>query len=792
MVRGIKLSNTKISLLVLLVIVFTMFTPAVSAVIDINTYSTSFDFTVDVPNNLEVCSCGSALGYISITNTGTYAAKFYLTSSNEELFSIIGSEYSIESGQELLIPYNVRANCNFADETVVISVRNSFNIEKEYEVEIQGLSCQNLAAEITYDKETVKPCEPVLFTLNVENIGDFTETYYFDFGDFTDFITYDYGSVTLPSGDVGTFEITLILPCDYYGNYTIPVSIYTIGTEYGVSFNSEIEVLREYDFSNTLPTNLFSCAEETRSFKFNLTNEAGVANTYSLKSLYPNFIKLNTKELSLEPAQSGIVEFEVKGSMKNIGFYDLGIQVDTDLGNIQKNLTSSLHLGKCYDIEIVSEQEYFNFNGRELSNFTAVIKNNADAAQEIFLEFPYWGGSFSFSESTFNLDIGEEKVVTIDVSNVLDEDKFYYIPIKANIIGTKRSFTKDVKVDVISSYIAHRAITNPNLIKINYDDNYSSFSIKNIGSKSLEYNVTIIPYNISNSGWIRMLDSFVVELEPMAYEIVNIEFDPEIYLAPEDDYSYSVIIKPINSFDDITYEDKLTIKLRDKSFLYYAGLWIYSNPIWVIIIFIILLLLYLLLYLLISRPKNLEVKKERKKKYKRFLFTWIILAILILLLLLLLCPPKSLYPSLDNNSDDLNITMYSGDEYKLSLNKYFNDPDGDSLEYYVRLKTLDNETAEEFTIEFQESEVIIHPGDNVSGITPIWFYATDSKFFIKSDMFLLNVVEKPSYTCLGVVDYYICYILWLAIVIFVFIYVIAALVWSKKRTKRQHKNDKKV
>ena len=791
MVREINSSNAKFSLLVLSIIIFTMFIPVVFATIDINTYSTSFDFTANLPNNLEVCSCSSASGYISIVNTGSYATKIYLTSSNEELFSITGYEYSMESGQKLLIPYSINTDCDFTAETITVSISNTFNVIKEYEVEIQGLSCQNLATEIIYNKQTINPCEPVLFTLNVENIGDFTETYHFDFGDFTKFTTSNYGSVTLPSGAVGTFNVNLNLPCEYYGNYSIPTNVYTVGTGYVASFQSEIKVLREYGFSNNLPAELFSCGEENQLFKFNLTNEASVANTYSISSLYPNFIKMNTKKLSLEPKQSGIVEFEVKGSMRNIGSHDIGIDIKTGLGDLQEELNSDLYLGKCYNLEIIPEKEFFNFEGRELKNFDVTIKNNGDALQNIILEFPNWAGTFSFSETEFALASGAEKIVTIDVSNVPDKDVFYYLPIKANIVGSGKSFTKNIKIDVISSYTTHRAIIEPNTIKINYDDNTSSFSIKNIGSKKLEYAVTITPYDSNKSDWIHLENSFLIELEPMAHEIVELEFDSEIYLSAENNYLFNVALKPINTYDDLIYENELKIKLRDKSFIYYAGLWVYSNPALTIIFIIVLLLILFLLYLLLSRPKNLEEKKKRKKKYKKFLFIWAIIAILALILLLFLCPIKSLYPNLDNNSNDLNITMYSGDDYKLELSKYFNDPDNDSLEYSVKLKTLNNETEESFNITFEGSKVIIHPEENLSGIIPIWFYATDSKFFVKSDMFLLNIVEKPVYTYGGIFNYYLNYIIWFSIVVFVFIYVMATLVWSNKRTKRQHENDKK-
>jgi len=184
-------------------------------------------------------------------------------------------------------------------------------------------------------------------------------------------------------------------------------------------------------------------------------------------------------------------------------------------------------------------------------------------------------------------------------------------------------------------------------------------------------------------------------------------------------------------------------------------------------------------------------KKKRKKTSKKLLFILIGLALLFLILLLIFCPLRSIYPALDN-SDNFNLSMYSGDTKMIEMSNYFEDPDNDELSYFVKLKTAGNDTVLNFSVTFDDSKALITAGEGTSGVIPFWFYASDSDYFVKSDMFLLKVVEKPVFTFNDYINFYICYIIWLVVVIIFAIYVIALFVWSNKKTERQHKNNKKV
>jgi hypothetical protein len=260
-------------------------------------------------------------------------------------------------------------------------------------------------------------------------------------------------------------------------------------------------------------------------------------------------------------------------------------------------------------------------------------------------------------------------------------------------------------------------------------------------------------------------------------------------LAEEGNYDFNITIIPTNSIDNVGSNYIFTITLRDKTFLYYSWIWVKSNPLTLVGIIILALLLLLLLYLCVSRPKNIDNKKKRKKTFKRFLFSFISLILLLLILLLIFCPLKSIYPALDDNNN-LNLSMYSGDTKRIDMAGYFNDPDNDELSYFVKLQTVGNKSVLNFSITFDDSAAFITAGEGTSGIIPFWFYATDSDYFVKSDMFVLKVVEKPLFTFNDYVNFYICYIIWLIFVVIIAVYLIAIFVWSNKKTKRQHKNSK--
>ena len=782
--------NTNKLLFFSTVIIMFLLLPNVLAEININTYTYSTDFYASVPEQINVCACGSTSGTILIKNTGSYVTKFYLEPDNEMLV-LPGNQYEIKPGQEYSIPFTINTDCDFTNDEINLIISNTFNKYQEFNIVVQGLRCQNLASVLTYDKDIISPCETINFKIEVENIGDFIETYTYDFGKFEKFIKYDYKTVTLAPNQVGTFNVGLFLSCEMTGNFSVPTNVYTLGSEFMASFLSNITVEDDYDFNLSFNKELFVCAEDDSSLSLQLTNNNEFANTFYIKNLYPNFVKLEQEQVTLNAGETVNVSFNIHGSEKLVGNHDIAFKVTSMYGNVVKNINSTLYLANCYDLSITSAQDSYSGCGRRLDNIYFTIKNNGEISQLVNLELPYWGGTFPLDNTSFVLESGEEKLIKIDTFNVIDEDKYYHIPVNAYISGRDVVFTKELSLDVTSSWNCNRAVIEPSNIKINYDAVNKSFVIKNIGSKYLWYNVTIFPYNVTRSSWINIDNNKIIDLNPGdEYEFI-VNFDQDIYYQEQGDYLFNIEIDPIYTFDDLVYNYELKITLKDKSFIYYASVWFVNNPVLVLIIIIILLLITLLLYLFISRPKNLKEQGKRKKRAKKIFLAWLILAILALILLFVFCPFKSLYPELDDNPNDLNIIMYSGDYYKVELSNYFSDPDDDILDFYAEVKTIGNNSLDAYQITFDDSSAIIHPFDNVTGMLPIWFYASDSLDIAKSDMFLIKVVEKPKYTFMGVINYYIYYIIWLIVVVFLLIFVLATLSWAKRKTIRQHENSKK-
>lgn|GEM_PF-5769701 len=787
-----KVNKNKLSMIFALISLCLILIPmSANAELSINKYSTSTDFNAYLPQSMDVCVCGDTASQITIQNTGAYQTSFTIISSDEDLFSVAGTDFIIESGSQLSIPYTISADCNFKNKEIDVTIRNALNVEKEFQVNIQGKNCQNLAAMVTYTPQVLTPCIPVNFELEVRNIGSFADTYYFDLGEFSEYALSEHGSVTLQPNQIGYFNVTLKLPCEFYGNYTIPVNFYTVGTKRAASFANEIEILRKYDFSTDLSSEIFACSEDRSVHTFNIINNEKFNNTFKIKSLYPDFVTVKTKELVIPGNSQAQVEFIVSGSKKRIGYHNLGLVITSDLGNIEKQVNTSINMGVCYDIDISSEYDSYDYCGRETGDVPLIIQNNAAIKQDVKLDVTEWGGTFVLSNYSFELEPGQAKTVMIDLSNVSDMNKFYKIPISASVEGRENCFRKVITFDFKSSSDCHKTIIDPSKIKINYDANETWFKVINFGAKQFDYSVFIIPVNPNASAWIELSDYHTFSLDPYQEEWINVIFNENISLAEKGDYKFNITIIPTNSIENVNSDYVFTVVLRDKSFFYYAGVWIISNPITVIGIIVLLLLLLLLLYLCASRPKNLEKKKKRKKTSKKLLFILIGLALLFLILLLIFCPLRSIYPALDN-SDNFNLSMYSGDTKMIEMSNYFEDPDNDELSYFVKLKTAGNDTVLNFSVTFDDSKALITAGEGTSGVIPFWFYASDSDYFVKSDMFLLKVVEKPVFTFNDYINFYICYIIWLVVVIIFAIYVIALFVWSNKKTERQHKNNKKV
>jgi len=780
-----------ISLLVIFISLSSFF---VNSYIQLNTYDISKDYSALINTDVDICKCGSYSESITIYNTGTYPTIFYLESNKPNLLNFPDQGYKITNSGELNIPFIINADCNLKETNIVLTITSSFNVVKNYNINLNPKNCINLGSNIEQDKFIIEPNEKINYELTVKNVGEFYDVFYYDFGEYDDYAISKYRTVGLSPGQTGTFNISLILPYDMIGNYSIPINVYSDNAQIGLTFNSNITILKDYNYSINFGKNLFACLEDPTAFKLVINNEEFFENTFYIDVIEPDFIKLDSNKVVIPGNSSKEIIFESNHKENNKGNNNIIFEVTSELGNIKKNISSELNLDYCYYLDFESDYNYYNFKNYP-EDITFKIKNWGAMEHNVFLSLISNIDNLSLDKTFFNLKSGDTEEITIDTSKKIfnDEDNRYKIKIIALINGTDYEFNKFFSIDFLSTKTIYKPIIDPSNIKITFYDNKSYFIVKNVGYENVYYNFSINPYDIENSSWIHFNYSNNVFLETGEEYIIPIYFDQNIHKALVDDYVFNIKLVPQNSDIDITYNYDLTIKLRDKSIFYYVGLWIYNNPLLVSLIVFFLLLILLLLYLLLSRPTTKKQGENRKKTRNKIVKGYLFLILLFLILLLVFCPLKSMYPTLElNDSDEINYIMYEGSKLNINMSDYFIDPDNDILTYYDYINYTSCCNDSKFVnITFNDNIATMISSKDYSGIVPIRFYASDSKYYTGSDIFLLKVVEKPKYSFMDIIDFYFCYVIWLAISLFLLIFIIFICIWANKKSKNQIKYDKR-
>ncbi len=790
-------------LFILIILSFLSLSYFATAELNINTYDVTYDFSANLDTNINMCGCAGYINQVILKNTGNFDSNFYLTSSNPDLINFKVSEVNLASGSIVKIDYFILPDCNIEKETVLLSVKNSYNVKKDYLVSVDPTKCQNLAAKLETSSLNIKPCEPIFLNLQVENVGNFPETYYFDLGKFDKYASSEFTSVLLYPTKKAEFNIKLQLACNIYGNFSIPLNVYSDTTNLGLNFENKIQVLPDYFYSLNLKENYFACSEEITSFDIQITNDNSFDDTYYLEFDKPAFISFEEKKLKLKAGESNSIKLIIDPKHKNLGNHTLVFHVKSKQSGIIKEFQANLSIDNCYNPQITELETKHSFcDGTP--NIRFVVTNNAAKENTFILSMNKLSwidklfyasdiDTIKFTDNNFVLSPYSSKEVFIDISNIPSISAKYKLPIHLQIGGKPQTAEETVIIDYISAEQCHKISFSPDKKTINFDTEKMTFLIQNTGKQFSKYDIEFIPqaeYDFIN---IVPGDNFYTELGRTQKAYFGINFNTSQLSKESKDFTYDVIIKVNDSYRPTEYKYTLKIMQRDKSFVYYVGKWIYDNPVYDGIIIIVILLILLFLYLLLSRPKNIKHQDERKKNYKKVLIIYLSLLVLAFLILLLFFPLKSINPIITNDDTQFNHSLYSGSKKTIDIGNYFIDPDGDSLNYSAIIFASgdDDYVGKLPSVNFKEDLAIIKAPKNSEGRSSVFFKASDSINISKSSIFKVRTVLKPNYSLYEYVEFYLPYVIWFAIGLFVLIYVLAMYFWSKRKTQRQHLNQKK-
>ncbi len=719
----------------------------------INVYNPSFNFDVSFDNSLNICACIPGYVPITIVNRASYGATYNIKSLSHNFLDLDESFY-LAPGESKTVFAGFSGSCRTSILKDSFLVSSSLGIERTYYIDVNIDYCNNIALNLNASANVVAHHAPIFYDLIVQNTGSFKEMYSFDLGKYSKYALADTSSIVLNPGQIGHFNIKLILPYELTGSFSVPFNVYAEYSKQSSGVIHNLTVRPEYNFNLSVKSKHYFCSDLIEKGVLKIINNDDFDNTFLIES------NLSIQNKVVVPKKSyGLIEFDnskIKPGWNRYDFY-----VRSKYSNFTKHVYTDIYSDTCYDLNVsVSDSvELFGIN-----SFPITLTNKGFKPQIFSVVLPEL---FFISNNTVYLGPNESKTLIVYLNS--SDDLEYKLPLR--IISGDYIFKKNVFVNYHSFDSSYSLKPLKKRLSLTPDsDNFYTVSLINKGLRSALFNVSVV----EKPDFATIADNKLVFLNPGDSVDFDVLFNINESLFPGD---YTIKFKVDVVDEHYSFYRIVSVKLRNRSVFYKAFVWIKSNLLCFFCLIIILLLLLLLLYLFISRPKNIAQKNTRKKIRNRIVWGFILLLVLLLLFLLRFYPLHSIY-AIDSDAD---FALYSGEDLVINLTSYFNDPDNDSLSFGLQNSSF----FVPMDYNIIDNVLYVHIPENFTGSFPLMFYANDSEFVVNSSEFSVEVYKKPNYSLKDYVYFYRFYLAWLFLLLIFALYSFALFVWAGKKTKGQ-------
>ncbi|MBD3203756.1 hypothetical protein GF327_05645 [Candidatus Woesearchaeota archaeon] len=574
---------------------------------------------------------------------------------------------------------------------------------------IINLNQRNLIAIPINISKSITPCEKASFSVLIYNNGTYREDYRLEFEDFIG-KAYINPLVRINPKQSKLIKFDLEPDCSVYGKIIPKLKIITEKSNLFAEIPIFFDIKREYNFTIELNQNIKVCEQETNEVPVKITNQAKFANEYEIyfEKETPG-IKLSENKIMLNPSEVKNINLKIDTKENNQKNSYILI-AESNLGDLIVKKRINVTIDDCYDYDfytiqgkICSDQESINIG----------IANKGKYEAEFELSLLDFNEIFDLSESQLSIPPNGSKESSLLIKS--ESSGLYNLKLQSSIAGKSISNEHSFDLEVISFYNCQRPEITTKEVWTKHGENYRYLEIENKGIRSGKYKLTK-----KNYPWIEIQENFI-ELGPgetqkillgtYAGENVNWGFYPVEFLIEEVNteqfYGYTV------NFVVFDYSiPEFLIEFRC-----------------MIILFVILLLIIILFFILLLRI--------RKGKSKRATVLIIIFLLILGLIILLFCFPfmKGFYgwqsykinQTVNKcesylNDSVCNSTLYHSwnedSEYLIFLDKYFYDPENETLNFSAA-KT------EHIDITIQGNDTRLTPEPDWYGIETVYFIAED-------------------------------------------------------------------
>ncbi|HJX05145.1 MAG TPA: hypothetical protein VJ461_00370 [Candidatus Nanoarchaeia archaeon] len=736
------------------------------------------EFSVESPypvHNLKACQCSKRTDILEIKNIGDFEALFKVEiySPIKDLITLSDDTFELAPGEDNKVYVYIEVPCDEPLNTYYTAVvRTNYGRSKEIYKEVVSSKCQSIKFENKVVNGQILPGEITTIQIDLQNVGDFTDTFKITPELYKEFTVLSQDEVSLAPDEQKKVFMYVKFPLSQYGKIDFPFTITSEKSQNIVRGVQSFSIERDYDFSiKTDALEMDACEDVSKEAKLTITNLANTPNKYYLQLIGPSFVKLSQDSFELEAGKENTVSIIITPTEKEIGAYDLVLKARTEYGDMYKEKSFKLRVNKCFASgatlegynEIVSDKACC---GEKI--FTLNIRNDGlyEEAYEITTDSPGW---VSVAEENRFIRLKPSQNINLPVKlsfPCVDAKQTSFIIMKQLRAPYQ---THEIKVELES--VTQRTCYNVNLLQDKYRINYETKSIpmllQNTGLRGGTYKLEL---GELDSRFV-YLDEETMSFEPGETKVLHVY--PRNYTAYNEGTYLNKITLTMSLLDDkldIDYQRQFWVVLRDKDFISKAIDFLrnfnYSRIGWCGLLTLILLgvagiMLIIVAYMRFKPDLKMKrIKASRMKIIRVVNIILIFLLILSILALILIGNPKTerFYEQPSQNKTGLTHEWKQNTDYQVSLEQYFADPDLDVLSYT-------SSQPDHVDVKISGNIATLRPEHNWAGEEQIVFTANDKKGGVTdSPIMTLKVLKKQP---VGLLGYWNAYCTHINIVLFI-------------------------
>jgi hypothetical protein len=714
------------------------------------------EFSIESPypvDNVKACQCGTRTEIIEIKNLGDFDTLFKVEifSPIKDFITMSKDTYSLKPGESTKAFVYISAPCEASLNTFYVTkVSTNYGRSKEIYKDFVSQKCQNIKFTSKVMSEKILPGDLVTIKVDVQNVGEFPDTFTLVPDANQEVTSLSESNVTLDPDQHKSIFMYLKFPLSVYGTINQPFRIIATRNNNFVNGFEKFNIEKDYDFSmKTEDLDLNVCEDITTKSVVTFQNLAGTPNNYFLDIKGPSFVNLTQDKLDLNSQESDSIMLAISPKKTDVGTYDVVLRARTEYGNVIKDKGFKLNVNNCFESSATLEgwdKELSDKGCCGEKTYTLNVRNDGlyEETYQVIVDSPGW---LSISDENEFLRLRPSQQVNIPVKASLpctDAKQASFIIVKQ----LKAPYqTHEIRVDLES--LSPNSCYDVELLQDNYQINYETQSIplliKNTGLRGGTYSLKL-----------GALDSKFVYLDSEEMNFTAGE-SKVIHVYPRNFSQYrqgryldqlSLQISPTEVKSDITYERQFWVVLKDKSFLAkivdYLRNFNYSRMgfcgvITLVLGGIILMLAVIIIYMRTKKDfKMKRIKATSMKKIKGLNMAIIALLLITILGIILMGSPDmgKFYEEPSNKTSALFHEWKQNTAYKIDLSKYFTDPDLESLKFTASQPN-------HIQVKIEGAVAILTPEYNWGGTEYIVFTAKDPRGgSADSDVMTLHVIKR--------------------------------------------------